>query len=94
MMRFLLLFPPRICYPCQDDVSRVAKGLSLLSKQKSYIQEVCAVGLSLLIKDATEEVVLSSVLPALEANEGWPKCSPELLFLMLCLQKRFYKVRK
>ena len=74
-------------------MSEVAKGLASLSKRKSFLKEVCAVGLSLLIKNAEEDIVKSSVLPHLEPTVGWEMCSPELLFLMLCLQKRFSNVR-
>ena len=72
---------------------KVAKELVTLWNQKSFLQELCAVGLSLLLKDA-EETVVRSLLSTFESKIRWEKCSPELLYLLLCLQKRFFKVIK
>ena len=65
----------------------------MCGQKKFYLREFCAVVMGDLVERCGEEVVRGCIVPGLEGVEGgWESCTPELLYLLLLLEKHYGKV--
>ena len=65
----------------------------MCGQKKIYLREFCAVVMGDLVERCGEEVVRGCIVPGVKGVEGgWENCTPELLYLLLLLEKHYGKV--
>ena len=65
----------------------------MCGQEKFYLREFCAVVMGDLVERCGEEVVRGCIVPGVKGVEGgWESCTPELLYLLLLLEKQYGKV--
>ena len=69
----------------------VVQKLATISKKKIHLREFCAVSIKLLLEGVNQEVI-ESLIPYLELECGWEKCTPEILLILLSLQSKYGEV--
>ena len=96
------LCPPSILSLClhtillrswfQTDLVSVVKQLRVCAERKFYLQEFVAVAVCRLLGSVPEGVVRVELVPVLGLGGGWKTCTPETLYVMLELNKKYEKV--
>ena len=65
----------------------------MCGQKKFYLREFCAVVMGDLVERCGEGVVRGCIVPGVKGVEGgWESCTPELLYLLLLLEKHYGKV--
>ena len=68
------------------------KQLRVCAERKFYLQEFVAVAVCRLLGSVPEGVVRVELVPVLGLGGGWKTCTPETLYVMLELNKKYEKV--
>ena len=68
------------------------KQLQVCAERKFYLQEFVAVSVCRMLGSVPEEVVKVELVPVLGLGRGWKTCTPETLYIMLELNKKYEKV--
>ena len=69
----------------------VVQKLATISKKKIHLREFCAVCIKQLLEGVNQEM-MESLIPYLELECGWEKCTPEKLLILLSLQSKYGEV--
>ena len=84
------------CFHLKEDGEEVLIQLRNLGRKKSYLSEFCAVVMGDLVSQwphkLVKELALSQIVPEGERKGGWEVCMPDMLYVLLMMEREHENV--